>query len=409
LREAEVQAKEHKEGNASAIPQALLDSVPSVRTVERVLKREWEPLSEEAKGQYRSSIQKADELDQPWSIAASIKNGLPDSALGDLLAVWKLTILLKQTDPYPVWTFTIRQARWVARLRAALPDAGTSLLFRSATLYSRRERTAESQGGQLDTSDLDAELAFQHWKSPLHEWEYDQAVLSGAVPASRYSEAQEKGVVAKALRTFPEPLGYFASHGRGFLRAVGGVEIWQRPWWPQAESVMAHWLRNITTKVKRWQGINWGSGGGLPGDKERKEWKAMGRRLATLVIEQAEALQRYIDSAQEREAIWRKLQIASDMERAAIEDGSMEAWNRATAERNHPEVRFVDPVRTVTKKAWNNVKRLKRMNNEIAAESQRLPEHPDYSAAPVNGQWQAWRPTELLNEIGYDEKGDTNA
>ena len=37
----------------------------------------------------------------------------------------------------------------------------------------------------MNTEDLDAELAFQPWKTPLHKWEFEQAVQTNAVPRPR--------------------------------------------------------------------------------------------------------------------------------------------------------------------------------------------------------------------------------
>ncbi|MDO8751538.1 MAG: hypothetical protein Q7K03_10430 [Dehalococcoidia bacterium] len=380
LREA---GKQAQSSEYEDVPISIREAVPSLRTIERILERDWKKLTADEKSQYRSAAQEANELDQPWSIAASVKHRLPDSAMGDLIAVWKLTLLLKETAPYPLWTFTVRQARWVARLRAALPDVGTGLLYRWAVLYSRREHTAESQGRQLDTADLDAELAFQHWKSSLHEWEYEQAVMTGAVPGGKNLMSDGEVKVHKALENFPVPLGYFVSHGRGFLTDVGGVEVWQRSWWPQAESVMANWLRDITTKVKRWQGINWGSGGSLPGDKERQEWADMGRQLAALVLEHAEALQQYIDSAGESAKISLKLQQSFYVGARLF--------------------RVIERGGVLDQREWD---KYHETEDQLYDELRRLPQHPDRLAKPVNGAWQAWKPIELLKDIGYDEKGE---
>ena len=288
--------------------------------------------------------------DDPWSLGVSPPD-IPPEATADLLAVKKLTY----SEEELFTSFTIRQAKWVARLRSALPDAHPEFLLKWAMLYGVRERTAQERKRPMDTADLDAELSFQPWKSALHAWEYDQAVITGAVKTPTL-----------AIMRLGVPFLYFLGYGRGFLREVGGEQIDQRSWWPHAESVMAYWLREISDKVKRWTGINMGSGGGLPGAQERQDWDDMGRHLAALVIEEAKALERY-DS------------------------------NRTVRDKHMARARELDRQRAALM-----------MSGRYGEEEAALDAERDKLAAwglehLPKGYWETWKPVELLKAVGYED------
>jgi hypothetical protein len=227
-------------------------------------------------------------LSDVWNLGVK-GHDIPPDASGDLLAVWRLCIQLDRT-------LTIRQARWIARLRSALPDASPEALLIWSTFYDRRERTAERQGQLLNTADLDAELAFQVWKSRLHIWEYQQAVLTGTVRSH-----SPIGPQVDLLWRPPDPIvmEFFLCNARQFLREAYGHDIDQQPWWPHAESVTALWLRHISARVPKWERVGY-----LSFDDRRRlpvweEWLAMGRRLANLVIAKAMALQTGTEGASE--------------------------------------------------------------------------------------------------------------
>ena len=120
-----------------------------------------------------SSVRRPTSLEEPWSLGVSPPE-IPHEATGDLLAVYKFCLAAD-------WKFSIREARWVARLRSALPGGNPALLLEYAVLYSRRERAAQKSRRPVDTSDLDTEIAFQPWASDLNAWEFDQALQLKAV------------------------------------------------------------------------------------------------------------------------------------------------------------------------------------------------------------------------------------
>ena len=149
--------------------------------VERRLRREGldTPLPKERAIQVRAKEARnipGPTLNDLWCLGIQISQ-IPSEAAGDLLAVWKVSLLSDRR-------FTIRQATWVARLRSALQGAPPDVLFNWSRLYEIRERIYQEKGLPMDTDDLDAELAFQVWKSRTHEWEYDQAVLTNTITGS---------------------------------------------------------------------------------------------------------------------------------------------------------------------------------------------------------------------------------
>lgn len=94
-------------------------------------------------------------LEAPWSLGVSAKPeyGITPEATGALLAVWNYSLAIGHV-------FTIREARWVARLRPTFADRYSRVgeLFAHAYEYAIRERICEILNKQIDTIDLDAEL-----------------------------------------------------------------------------------------------------------------------------------------------------------------------------------------------------------------------------------------------------------
>ena len=101
------------------------------------------------------------EEDNPWSVGF-LPALVPTDSLADVLAVWRQCKLKG-------YRFTARQAKWVARLRLVLRQrsnrrteyAGDEL-YEWATRYAARDKANEVRNPSppLDTSDLDAKLAF---------------------------------------------------------------------------------------------------------------------------------------------------------------------------------------------------------------------------------------------------------
>lgn len=336
-------------------------SAPGERAIQKIAK--------EARGD------KGVTLDDPWFLAYRSPL-LPPESTGDLLRVWRLCLMEDRV-------FTVREAIWVARLRSLFPPTETGLLRQWAVIYARYDRSYEGEGPKR-TPDLDAELAFQRWKGGVHEREYTQAVMTGTVPLSegrvtpRYVDDVQPG--ESYLPSYVVPTPFFLGHARLFLRQVGGIEPDKRSWWPQAESVTVFWLRRITARVSRWQGIDKGTGGNLPGENEYKGWSHMGRRLASLVITWLETWDTYEARQKERDKDYAEWASKVHSLRGQIEDMD-EKISRA----NRESIADLKEERRAT---------LERYSQEMTQRSLNHLPLPELK----------WKPTELLIELGLEKQ-----
>jgi len=100
----------------------------------------------------RKKANKDTSPDAPWSLGLSAIYQIPPEANQDLLKVWKWCTVVGMT-------FTIREAQWVARLRALFPF---ERLYSHAILYARRERACQFLGWdtKIITTDLDIDILF---------------------------------------------------------------------------------------------------------------------------------------------------------------------------------------------------------------------------------------------------------
>ena len=92
-------------------------------------------------------------LEAAWSLGVSTRPdyGITPEATRTLLAVWKYTLAMGHV-------LTIREARWVARLRSAFDGSRIAEIFAHAYEYSVRERICEILNKPIDTTDLDANM-----------------------------------------------------------------------------------------------------------------------------------------------------------------------------------------------------------------------------------------------------------
>ncbi len=118
-------------------------------------------------------------VDRPWNIGISDEMGIHPDATGYLLEIWKRCTVIGVP-------FTIREAKWAVRLRTAL-DMGYSKGIHAsqqwAFQYATRERAAEVLVQSVDTTDLDAFLAFRMIGNAWRHWEYFAAVNTGIIPS----------------------------------------------------------------------------------------------------------------------------------------------------------------------------------------------------------------------------------
>ena len=207
----------------------------------------------------------------PWSPSVN-DSRIPSDATLDLLAVWKASLIKDQG-------FSIRTAIWAARVRFAFKPAPPQPLEWSdverilycSGLYVDREKSAEHDLKPINTADLDAELAFQPWRSSVHRWQYDQAVATKVIPPSGWHDGWDT-----------EDL--FFEEARSLVEEViGREEYW---WLPEAMSVITFWLKEFSGRLPQWRPVFWDM---LESDG-RKSWKTMGLGLAQEVISWAKEL-----------------------------------------------------------------------------------------------------------------------
>jgi hypothetical protein len=116
------------------------------------------------------------ELDQPWSIGASLSHGLPPDITPTLLEIQRWCILTGES-------FSVREARWVGYLQHTwgmelLANATwVGIIHHYAYRYGLRERASKLLGkSTIDTADLDIEQ--MRWDS----WVRETAEQTGAIP-----------------------------------------------------------------------------------------------------------------------------------------------------------------------------------------------------------------------------------
>ena len=95
--------------------------------------------------------------DDEWSLGLSEKFGLPPESGSDLLEVWRWCLAIGRT-------FTVREARWVARLRRILDTRQLYRVYELANRYALRERACEALDVPSRTTDLDIEIALEPWE-----------------------------------------------------------------------------------------------------------------------------------------------------------------------------------------------------------------------------------------------------
>lgn len=76
-----------------------------------------------------------------WSVGVSGREGIPDEAIGDIIKIWQWSVAVG-------YWFTVREAKWVARLRNAFVNRDDEVTLRrlhyTAAAYAARERAHET-------------------------------------------------------------------------------------------------------------------------------------------------------------------------------------------------------------------------------------------------------------------------
>lgn len=245
-------------------------------TIQRQIREVWATRTEE---------------DKPWHLGVMEGYHIPWDAAGVLLTVWKQSVLYG-------WTLTIREAKWVARLRTALDGESPRTILSWAILYAREEHHFETlRQPSLETRFFDAEIAFRPWKDALSMWEYGAAVRTQVVPlpgAHRVWGNPKRDTLCLSAVGIGGPLGAQPGHPHlptagESLSEVGGLDGDLPLWFPQARAVMTFWLRWLSQQDEKWKLIGY-VGDGEVGAEAMDRWKEATRKFASLVIERAKAL-----------------------------------------------------------------------------------------------------------------------
>ena len=125
------------------------------------------------------------ELDQSWSIGASITLGIPPDITPTLLEIRRWCILTGQS-------LSVREARWVAylqhtsRMEPKTTDTRIAALHHFACRYALREKASKLLGkASVDTSDLD--IGRMQWDS----WVRQTAKQTGAIPTKEANKVMD--------------------------------------------------------------------------------------------------------------------------------------------------------------------------------------------------------------------------
>ncbi|MFC1924916.1 hypothetical protein ACFLXA_06100 [Chloroflexota bacterium] len=220
--------------------------------------------------------------DQPWTLAVSADYGIAREALPMLLRLWKLDFI-NDGD------FTIRKAKWAARLEPAFDDEDSLRLWSKD--YAIRERICEIKNQEFYTSDLDASLVMDPWElatagfvGKVHsDWVFTlkQIIITSSswpTPARIESWGRESFInIALDVCTMDifEPPGV-PGHEE-FLESVKtlyGVFGWSGEYTEvkipdEAKSVYSLWLRYLA-KGQKWQYLTVEKRGQIA--KQLKEW-----------------------------------------------------------------------------------------------------------------------------------------
>lgn len=101
-----------------------------------------------------------DPLGKPWSLGASVGNGIPPDAVPMILKIWESWDKQEAAGRRPPMDSrpSIREAQWVSRLRHVIPD-DIEALGRTAAIYARVEGLSERLGHPVfDSTGLDRGL-----------------------------------------------------------------------------------------------------------------------------------------------------------------------------------------------------------------------------------------------------------
>jgi len=149
---------------------------------------------------YIQEARRKDPVDQPWSLGLSHSFNIPCEANGDLLGIWKQSVLVGEP-------LSIREAQWAARLRGVRPLPKLPLI---AGNYALRERVCKALRIDMETKDLDAELAFGNEDGC--DWGYGACVATGLFVEPHLVRNKERQMERENVET--DSVGLFPAKRR---------------------------------------------------------------------------------------------------------------------------------------------------------------------------------------------------
>lgn len=193
-----------------------VDRLPGIRKTQQILKearREYEGLPDEIK-----------KMDKPWTLVSSSKFEIPSDALPTVLKIWKQELNWFQP-------FTIRQAKWVARLYKVIPEDLILLAYWS-NLYAITERMCDMLSIDFNSESFDAALV-------MSPWELLTALWTGAVK------------LTEATKEFPlhELIQVSQNNKVDLKEELDGItKLWldyfrKGPKWQQLDAEQREWIR----------------------------------------------------------------------------------------------------------------------------------------------------------------------
>ncbi|MBI4236303.1 MAG: hypothetical protein HY688_02990 [Chloroflexi bacterium] len=199
------------------------------------------------------------DLDKPWSLGALTHHELPTHAINDVVEIWKLCLAVG-------WILTIRQAKWIARLRQTMPsgrdlpeDPGywRSNLYTWAHIYALREQATEALGIPNETNDLDFDFLL------MSTWEWFTALAVGDLQSTWRARERPSRLLEKEIAIESQPgrrggITWGMPHDvvEAQLDMYEAPQLEEHQFSPSAEAskVYAYWLRHLS-RGPQWENL----------------------------------------------------------------------------------------------------------------------------------------------------------
>ncbi|MFC1930893.1 hypothetical protein ACFLXJ_01650 [Chloroflexota bacterium] len=123
--------------------------LPGLRKVQYILK--------DARKRENELSPKDKKMQKPWSMATLDEYSLPSESIPNVLQVWRYAVNLGAE-------FTIRQAKWAARLYYLIKDLDIAEQWFHIMCYSREEELALLSGTQMRIDQLNSFLIMEPWE-----------------------------------------------------------------------------------------------------------------------------------------------------------------------------------------------------------------------------------------------------